>query len=80
MWPDATKYRLEEDDNPAFSSPIVRYLGYSTQYQVTGRQPGRLYYRVRTSNAAGYGLWSNTEWVVVGPGGAWYRPTRARMS
>ncbi len=61
----ATKYRLEEDDNPAFSSPIVRYLGYSTLYYVTGRLPGVRYYRVRTSNAAGFSPWSNAEMVVV---------------
>ena len=82
-WSDvigATKYRLEEDDSAEFSSPIVRYLGYSTQYQVTGRLPGVRYYRVRTSNAAGYSPWSNTEWVAVGPGGAWRRPARARAS
>ncbi|HNS50217.1 MAG TPA: hypothetical protein PKO09_03460 [Anaerolineae bacterium] len=77
--PGATKYRLEEDDNADFGSPLVRYLGYGTQYQVTARPPGLRYYRVRTSNASGYGPWSNTEWAIVGPGGAWHRPARARL-
>ena len=74
-----TKYRLEEDDNPGFTSPIVRYLGYGTQYQVTARPPGLRYYRVRTSNASGFGPWSNTEWAIVGPGGVWHRPARVRL-
>jgi hypothetical protein len=58
---NATSYRLEEDDNPEFTSPTVRYTGASTQYQVSGKGPGLWYYRVRASNGFGSSLWSDTQ-------------------
>jgi titin len=61
----ATSYRLEEADNPGFTSPIVRYNGINSQYQVTGQVGGTWYYRVRAGNAYGDSLWSNTESVAV---------------
>ena len=69
-WSDATaatSYELQEDDNSAFTSPIVRYSGANSQYQVTGQLGGTWYYRVRASNAGGNSPWSNTESVGVSP-------------
>ena len=69
-WSDvagATTYRLEEDDNPEFASPMPRYTGASSQFQVYGQESGTWYYRVRASNAFGDSLWSNTESVSVIP-------------
>jgi hypothetical protein len=63
----ALSYRLEEDDNSAFTSPIVSYEGDNSQYSVTGQQPGLWYYRVLASNTYGDSLWSNIESVNVIP-------------
>ena len=63
----ATSYRLEEADNSSFISPIVRYTGNLTGFQVTGQQSGVWYYRVLASNEGGSSPWSNTEWVGVIP-------------
>ncbi len=67
-WSDAagaTSYTLQEDDNPAFTSPAVRYSGAASQYQIAGQQTGTWYYRVRAGNPAGDGPWSNTEPATV---------------
>jgi len=69
-WNDVTgvtSYRLEEDDNSAFTSPTVRYTGASSHYQVYGQLGGVWYYRVRASNVAGDSPWSNTKSVGVFP-------------
>ncbi len=69
-WNDVTgalSYRVEEDDNSAFTSPMVRYEGDSSQYAVSGQQPGLWYYRVRAINATGDGPWSNVQQVSVIP-------------
>jgi uncharacterized protein YegP (UPF0339 family) len=63
----ATSYRLEEDDNPEFHTPNVRYSGDSSHFQVTGQPTGVWYYRVRASNVAGEGPWSNTQSASVTP-------------
>lgn len=65
--PEATSYTLEEDDNPAFSSPAVRYDGGNSQFAVTSQQPGLWYYRVRSGNAVGHSEWSQTESTGVLP-------------
>ena len=65
--PYATTYRLEEDDDPLFSTPVVRYSGVSSQFQVTGQPGGTWYYRVRASNGYGDSPWSNLAWVTVVP-------------
>jgi thermitase len=65
--PYATAYRLEEDDNPFFTTPAVRYSGANSQYQVTGQPGGTWYYRVRGSNGYGDSPWSNVGWVTVKP-------------
>ena len=63
----ATSYRLEEDDNATFSSPVARYVGSSTQYSVVGQAPGVWYYRVQASNTTGTSAWSATQSVGVAP-------------
>lgn len=63
----ATGYELEEDDNPAFSSPEVRYAGTATQYSVTGQREGIWYYRVHAYNAGGDSPPSNVESTMVDP-------------
>jgi len=71
-WSDvagATSYWVEEDDNPTFHSPIVRYNGVDSQFLVSGQGTGVWYYRVRAVNAGGDGPWSNSEFVTVGPAG-----------
>ena len=63
----AITYTLQEDDNPGFTSPDVRYSGTATQYPVTGQVGGTWYYQVKASNGAGDSAWSNTESVNVIP-------------
>jgi hypothetical protein len=64
---DATRYELQEDDDPAFSSPTTVYEGSSTSKYAIGRSPGTYYYRVRASNALCYSAWSDTQSVTVWP-------------
>jgi len=61
----ATGYRLEEDSNPAFSSPVVLYAGAQTQYTVTGQSNGTWYYRVLAYNEGGVSPYSNIESVSL---------------
>jgi len=63
-WSDVTgaiTYSLEEDDDPGFGSPTMRYNGVGSAYQITAQPGGTWYYRVRASNHGGDGFWSNTE-------------------
>jgi hypothetical protein len=69
-WSDSTgadSYSLEEDDNPGFISPTVRYTGAASEFQVTGQASGVWHYRVCASNAGGDSFWSNAETVHVAP-------------
>jgi len=61
----AAGYRLQEDDNSAFSSPLVRYEGLDKQYRVTGQPGGTWYYRALAYNTAGDGAWSVTRSTTV---------------
>lgn len=70
-WSDtlyATTYTLEEADNPAFTSPIVRYTGASSTALVTGRPNGTWYYRVRGERPSANKVspWSSTVSTQVG--------------
>jgi hypothetical protein len=68
-WSDVTgasSYRLEQDDNPSFTSPTVRYTGPSSYFQVYGQEIGILYYRVIAINTYGESTWSSTQAVIVG--------------
>jgi hypothetical protein len=62
---DATRYELQEDDDPALSSPTTVYSGESTSTEITGRSGGTWYYRVRACNCRDCGDWSDTESVYV---------------
>jgi ligand-binding sensor domain-containing protein len=67
-WSDAIgadTYTLQEGDDADFTSPTTRYIGSDSQYAVSGQSGGTWYYRVRASNAAGDGPWSNVESVTV---------------
>jgi hypothetical protein len=66
--PFADSYTLQEDDNPAFSSPATAYSGTNTQASISGKSGGTWYYRVMASNDDGHSTWSNTESVTVKPG------------
>jgi hypothetical protein len=61
----ASTYTLEEDDNLDFSSPTTVYSGSSTSDEISGRDLGTYYYRVRASNVFADSDWSNIESVVV---------------
>jgi bacillolysin len=61
----ATGYVLEEDDNPAFSSP-ESYSISGTSKDFTGVPAGTYYYRVRASNACDVSRWSDVQSVTVG--------------
>ncbi|PWB52280.1 MAG: hypothetical protein C3F13_12195, partial [Anaerolineales bacterium] len=61
----ATGYRLQEDDNPGFTTPVDRYTGSASQFEATSQSGGNWYYRVLASNPAGESPWSNTQSVNV---------------
>jgi hypothetical protein len=63
----ALTYTLQEAGDPDFSSPVVRYEGTQTQFQVTLQPSGTWYYRVRASSADGESDWSDSQAVVVLP-------------
>lgn len=80
-WSDvagASGYNLQEDDHPGFTSPLGRYLGSNTHFQVSGQANGTWYYRVQASNDGGESLWSETRSVYVGPVVLVYAPLVVR--
>jgi len=62
---DATGYRLEQANNPSFTSSVVRYAGTAVQYNVTAQPNGTWYYRVLAYNSAGDSPWSNAQSTTV---------------
>lgn len=64
---NAATYRLEEDDNSGFVTPVVRYSGTASQYAVSGQAPGLFYYRVRAENWSTFGPWSSVQTAGVVP-------------
>lgn len=64
----AQGYRLQEDDNPSFSSPVTRYQGTATQFSVSNQGPGLWYYRVQALNDYNTSPWSGTQSTGVVPG------------
>jgi hypothetical protein len=67
--PLAESYVLQEDDDPAFSSPTIEYSGLNTECLAGGWPPGRYYYRVKAVNSSSgkdfSSAWSNTEQTSV---------------
>lgn len=73
-WKDSTgalTYTLEEDNDPGFASPTLRYAGSDSEFEVTGQPGGEWYYRVKAGNGGGDGPWSNTVSVKVVEGMRW---------
>ena len=67
--PDPTSYTLQEDKDPAFSSPKSYYPGINRYYDMTDPEQekgGVYYYRVRGHNSYGAGQWSNVVSTEVG--------------
>lgn len=63
----ADGYTLEQDDDPAFGDPAIRYQGEATAYDVTGQPGGTWHYRVLAYNLVGDGPWSISQTTVVTP-------------
>jgi hypothetical protein len=61
----ATRYVLQEADNPSFSSPTTVYSGPSASTTVSGRSVGTYYYQVQATNSSGSSPWSNAVSVQV---------------
>jgi hypothetical protein len=61
----ADTYTLQEDDHPAFSSPVPRYTGPGTFWDASSKAPGTYYYRVKASNFWGDSGWSDVRQVTV---------------
>jgi hypothetical protein len=69
-WPAtelAQTYSLEEDGDPAFSSPTEVYTGTERMWSVPapGKTAETYFYRLRGRNTWGYGAYSNVEAVTV---------------
>ena len=63
---NATSYLVQEDQTPAFDSPVEFYTGVDTIIRATGKTFGSaFYYRVQANNATGSSDWSDTRSVVV---------------
>jgi hypothetical protein len=63
----ATSYVLEEDDDGAFSSPVIAYSGASTSWSTSNHAFGTYYYRVKARNSLGDSVWSNVQSTTVIP-------------
>ncbi|MFN8596649.1 MAG: S8 family serine peptidase [Anaerolineae bacterium] len=62
----ATSYTLQEDDNAAFSSPVMAYNGANTSWNASSKPAGTYYYRVQAANSDGTSGWSATQSTAVG--------------
>jgi len=54
----AYSYELVEDTTSTFLTPITRYIGAATAYNVTGQPDGTWHYRVRATHGSLTGPWS----------------------
>ena len=63
----AQVYHLQEDGDPGFSSPDLRYLGPDLSVGVTDQPQGTWYYHVRAEGGPGSSPYSNLEYVRVWP-------------
>jgi hypothetical protein len=59
----AITYTLQEDDNPSFSSPTVRYTDTLTSWNANDQAAGVYYYQVKANNGRWSSDWSNVESV-----------------
>ncbi len=65
--PGAYGYALVQDTTPTFTSPITRYVGSATAYNVTGQPGGTWYYRARATAGSLSGPWSTPVSTTVDP-------------
>jgi hypothetical protein len=63
----AASYVLEEDDDGAFSSPVIAYSGASTYWSTSNHAFGTYYYRVKARSSLGDSVWSNVQSTTVIP-------------
>ncbi len=63
----AYSYVLVQDSDPAFTSPITRYGGSATGYNVTGQPGGTWHYRTRATHGGLIGPWSASVSTTVDP-------------
>jgi hypothetical protein len=63
--PDVDSYMLQQATQSSFANAVEIYAGTARSHTVTGRGPGRYYYRVRARNEWGDGKWSTAQWVDV---------------
>ena len=61
----ASRYILEQDVLQTFTNPQVVYEGSRTSTEISVRQAGTYYYRVKAENPSGSSDWSNVESVNV---------------
>ena len=61
----AITYTLQEDDDPSFEAPTVRYAGPGSELKVEGQPEGEWFYRVKAGNSGGDSPWSDTGAVKV---------------
>jgi len=62
---NATNYILQEADDNNFTGASTVYDGPNTSVNITGKDVGTYFYRVKSKNAAHESAWSNTESVEV---------------
>lgn len=61
-----TSYTLQEATDANFSTNLVEYNpGANTSYDISGKDNGTYYYRVRGHNSHGTGAWSNVKSTTV---------------
>ena len=65
--PGAYSYELVQDASSTFISPVTRYVGASTTYNVTGQPEGTWYYRARALRGDLIGPWSAPVSTTVDP-------------
>jgi parallel beta-helix repeat protein len=58
-------YILEEDTNKSFSSPTMIFTSPELNLNVTRKENGTYYYRVKAFNEYGESKWSNIEDIIV---------------
>ncbi|MBN2391421.1 MAG: peptidase S8 [Anaerolineae bacterium] len=63
----AYAYELVQDTTSTFITPITRYVGSSTAYNVTGQPDGTWYYRARATYGDLIGPWSTPVSTTVDP-------------
>ncbi|WP_455392606.1 NosD domain-containing protein [[Eubacterium] cellulosolvens] len=61
----STGYILEEDTNESFSSPTMIFTGSELDFNITRKENGTYFYRVKAFNQYGESKWSNIVDIIV---------------